>query len=234
MENEEVQYDLFGNVIDDMEISVKKTNKNKHKIIENDLGSDKKAVYEEIKFLRKQIEHYNKLYYEEDNSDLSDYAYDKLVVKLRKLEHANPEFVDSSSPTQKIGGKVKKGFSEIKHEVQMQSLQDVFSFEEVEEFVNKVIDEFGEDTEFVVETKIDGLSVSLEYEDGKFVRGSTRGDGFVGEDVTENLKVVKDIPHELKSKDTFEIRGEIYLPRNEFEKINEELLSKGKQLLANP
>lgn len=229
-----MQYDLFGNVIDDMEISVKKSNKNKHKIIENDLGSDKKAVYEEIKFLRKQIEHYNKLYYEDDNSDLSDYAYDKLVVKLRKLEHANPEFIDSDSPTQKVGGRVKKGFSEVKHEVQMQSLQDVFSFEEVEEFVNKVIDEFGEDTEFVVETKIDGLSVSLEYEDGKLVRGSTRGDGFIGEDVTENIKVIKDIPHELKSNDTLEIRGEIYLPRSEFEKINEELLSKGKQLLANP
>lgn len=234
MENEEIQYDLFGNVIEYSDISDKKAKKNKNKIRENDLASDKKAIYEEIKFLRKQIEHYNKLYYEEDNSDLSDYAYDKLTVKLRMLEHANPEFVDESSPTQKVGGKVKKGFSEVKHEVQMQSLQDVFSFEEVEEFANKVIEEFGEDTEFVVETKIDGLSVSIEYEDGKLIRASTRGDGFVGEDVTENIKVIKDVPHELKSKDTLEIRGEVYLPRSEFEKINEDLLSKGKQLLANP
>lgn len=233
-DNEQIQYDLFGNVIQDNELNEKKAKKSKNKILVNELSTDKKAIYEEIKFLRKQIEHYNKLYYEEDNSDLSDYAYDKLTVKLRMLEHANPEFVDSTSPTQKVGGKVKKGFSEVKHEVQMQSLQDVFSFEEVEEFVNKVIDEFGEDTEFVVETKIDGLSVSIEYEEGKLVRASTRGDGFVGEDVTENIKVIKDIPHELKSNDTLEVRGEIYLPRSEFEKINEDLLQKGKQLLANP
>lgn len=233
-EQNEVQYDLFGNVIEDYEMSEKKAKKSKNKLIINNLSTDKKAIYEEIKFLRKQIEHYNKLYYEEDNSDLSDYAYDKLTVKLRMLEHANPEFIDDSSPTQKVGGKVKKGFSEVKHDVQMQSLQDVFSYEEVEDFVNKVMDEFGEDTEFVVETKIDGLSVSLEYENGKLVRGSTRGDGFVGEDVTENIKVIKDIPHELKSNDTLEIRGEVYLPRSEFEKINEDLLKKGKQLLANP
>lgn len=164
--NEQVQYDLFGNVILDDESTLKKSKK-KTKINLNSLVGDKKAIYEEIKFLRKQIEHYNKLYYEEDNSDLSDYAYDKLTLKLRMLEHENPEFVDSDSPTQKVGGKIKKGFSEVKHEVQMQSLQDVFTFEDVEDFVNKVIDEFGEDTEFVVETKIDGLSVSLEYEKRK-------------------------------------------------------------------
>lgn len=230
---EQVQYDLFGNVIVDDESMLKKSKK-KTSINLNDLNGDKKAIYEEIKFLRKQIEHYNKLYYEEDNSDLSDYAYDKLTLKLRMLEHENPEFIDSDSPTQKVGGKTKKGFSEVKHEVQMQSLQDVFTFEDVEDFVNKVIEEFGEDTEFVVETKIDGLSVSLEYEEGKLIRASTRGDGFVGEDVTENIKMIKDIPQKLNSEDTLEIRGEVYLPRSEFEKINEDLLQKGKQLLANP
>lgn len=228
--NEQVQYDLFGNVVLDDSSKTKK----KKEININDLSKDKKEVYEEIKFLRKQIEHYNKLYYEEDNSDLSDYAYDKLTLKLRMLEHENPEFVDSDSPTQKVGGRTKKGFSEVKHEVQMQSLQDVFSFEEVEDFVNKVKNEFGEDTEFVVETKIDGLSVSLEYVEGNLVRASTRGDGFVGEDVTENIKMIKDIPQKLASNDTLEIRGEVYLPRCEFEKINEDLLQKGKQLLANP
>lgn len=230
-QNEPIQYDLFGNIITNEE--AKKKDKRKKRDITL-LGTDKKEIYEEIKRLRKQIEHYNKLYYEEDNSDLSDYAYDKLTVKLRKLEHDYPEFVDSSSPTQKVGGKTKKGFSEVKHEVQMQSLQDVFSYEEVEDFVTKVMNEFGEETEFVVETKIDGLSVSLEYEEGKLVRASTRGDGFVGEDVTENIKMIKDIPQQLKSNDTIEMRGEIYLPRSEFEKINEDLLQKGKQLLANP
>ena len=198
--------------MEDYNIDFKKSKKSKNKIIENDLATDKKAIYEEIKFLRKQIEYYNKMYYEEDNSDITDYAYDKLTVKLRMLEHAHPEFVDETSPTQKVGGRVKKGFSEVKHDVQMQSLQDVFSFEEVEEFVNKVIDEFGKDTEFIVETKIDGLSVSLEYENGKLVRGSTRGDGFVGEDVTENIKVIKDIPHELKSNDTFK-----YVRKNRYQ-----------------
>lgn len=111
----------------------------------------------------------------------------------------------------------------------MQSLQDVFSFDAVREFVEKVQKEYGDDTEFVVETKIDGLSVSLEYENGKLVRGSTRGDGNVGEDVTENLRVVNGIPEELKRKDTIEVRGEVYLPREEFNNINEKLEKEGKK-----
>lgn len=198
-------------------------------------GNDNKdEILKEIKKLRKQIEYYNKKYHEEDISEISDYAYDKLTARLRKLEEENPEFVTEKSPTKKVGGKTKKIFEQVTHEVQMQSLQDVFSFKDVEEFVDKVTEEFGVDTEFVVETKIDGLSVSLEYVDGKLVRGSTRGDGFVGENVTENIKVIKSIPHELKENVTVEIRGEVYLPRKEFEKINEELLSKGKQQLANP
>lgn len=197
-------------------------------------SDNKYEILNEIKELRKQIEYYNKKYHEEDISEISDYAYDKLTAKLKKLEEENPEFVTDKSPTKKIGGKTKKIFSQVTHEVQMQSLQDVFSFEEVENFVDKVMDEFGKDTEFVVETKIDGLSVSLEYVDGKLVRGSTRGDGFIGEDVTENIKVINSIPHKLQENVTVEVRGEVYLPRKEFEKINEELLSKGKQQLANP
>lgn len=198
-------------------------------------GNDsKEEILEEIKGLRKQIEYYNKKYHEEDISEISDYAYDKLTARLKKLEEENPEFVTEKSPTKKVGGKTKKIFEQVTHDVQMQSLQDVFSFEDVEKFVRAVMEEFGKNTEFVVETKIDGLSVSLEYVDGKLVRGSTRGDGFVGEDVTENLKMIKSIPKELKSSDTVEIRGEVYLPRKEFENINEELLKKGKQQLANP
>ncbi len=200
----------------------------------SDEESQRIKAREEILRLREEIEFHNRRYYDEDNPEISDYEYDKLTQRLKKLERKYPEFISSDSPTQKVGGHSKNIFSQVTHEVQMQSLQDVFSFDEVSEFVNKVIDEFGKDTEFVVETKIDGLSVSLEYVDGKLVRGSTRGDGFVGEDVTENIKMIKDIPQQLNSTDTLEIRGEVYLPRSEFEKINEDLFSKGKALLANP
>lgn len=193
-----------------------------------------KEIEEEMKRLVKQVNYYNKKYYEEDITEISDYAYDKLSVRLRELEAKYPKLKQKDSPTNKVGGKTKKIFTEVVHEVQMQSLQDVFSFADVEAFVDKVCDEFGKDTEFVVETKIDGLSVSLEYENGVLVRGSTRGDGFVGEDVTQNIMMIEDIPHQLSSNDTVEIRGEIYLPRKEFESINNLLLEKGKQQLANP
>lgn len=193
-----------------------------------------KEIEEEMKRLVKQVNYYNKKYYEEDVTEISDYAYDKLSVRLRELEAKYPHLKQKDSPTSRVGGKTKKIFTEVTHEVQMQSLQDVFSFADVEAFVDKVCDEFGKDTEFVVETKIDGLSVSLEYENGILVRGSTRGDGFVGEDVTQNIMMIKDIPHRLSSNDTVEIRGEVYLPRKEFENINNLLLEKGKQQLANP
>lgn len=193
-----------------------------------------KEIEEEMKRLVKQVNYYNKKYYEEDVTEISDYAYDKLSVRLRELEAKYPHLKQKDSPTSRVGGKTKKIFTEVVHEVQMQSLQDVFSFADVEAFVDKVCDEFGKDTEFVVETKIDGLSVSLEYENGILVRGSTRGDGFVGEDVTQNIMMIKDIPHRLSSNDTVEIRGEVYLPRKEFENINNLLLEKGKQQLANP
>lgn len=197
-------------------------------------NSGKEDIKKEIEKLRKKINYYNIKYHEEDSPVVSDYEYDKCMSRLKKLEKENPELVTKDSPTQKIGGKTKKVFEQVTHEVQMQSLQDVFEFEDVEEFVDKVKDEFGEKIQFIVETKIDGLSVSLEYENGKLVRGSTRGDGFVGEDVTDNLKCIKDIPLTLNSNETIEVRGEVYLPRKEFESINEELEKNGKQILANP
>ena len=191
-------------------------------------------VKEEIEKLRKEIEYHNKLYYEQDEPEISDYEYDKLTQRLKKLEKEHPELIVKSSPTQKIGGKTKNIFTQVVHDVQMQSLQDVFSLEEVEEFVDKVKEEYKDQTRFCVETKIDGLSVSLEYVDGVLVRGSTRGDGFIGEDVTQNIKMIKDIPQRLSSNDTIEVRGEVYLPRKEFEKINEELIANNKQQLSNP
>lgn len=191
-------------------------------------------VKEEIDRLRSEIEYHNKKYYDEDEPEISDYEYDKLTQRLKKLEKEHPEYVTDDSPTRKVGGHSKNIFNQVTHDVQMQSLQDVFSFDDVKDFVFKMQREYGENIEFTVETKIDGLSVSLEYENGKFVRGSTRGDGFIGEDVTENLKMVDGIPDSLITKDTFEVRGEVYLPRKEFESINEKLEESGKQILSNP
>ena len=192
------------------------------------------AIKEELERLRKEIEYHNKLYYEQDSPEISDYEYDKLTQRLKQIEKEHPELITKNSPTQKIGGKTKNIFTQVTHNIQMQSLQDVFSLEEVEEFVDKVKEEYGDRTDFCVETKIDGLSVSLEYENGVLKRGSTRGDGFVGEDVTQNIMQIKDIPYRLKSNDTIEVRGEVFLPRKEFEKINEELILKDKPQLSNP
>lgn len=195
---------------------------------------DLMKIKDEIEKLRDEIRYHNKRYYDDDDPEISDYEYDMLNQKLKNYEKDYPEFITKDSPTQKVGGHSKNIFSQVTHDVQMQSLQDVFSFEDVVDFVKKMQDEYGDNIEFTVETKIDGLSVSLEYENGRFVRGSTRGDGFVGEDVTENLKVVHGIPENLNTNDTFEVRGEVYLPRKEFESINEKLESAGKQILSNP
>ena len=199
-----------------------------------EIDETKNNIKKEIERLREEIEYHNRLYYEQDEPEISDYEYDKLTQRLKKLEKEHPEFIVKSSPTQKIGGKTKNIFTQVVHDVQMQSLQDVFSLEEVEEFVDKVKEEYKEKTKFCVETKIDGLSVSLEYKNGVLVRGSTRGDGFVGEDVTPNIKMIKDVPQRLNTDDTIEVRGEVYLPRKEFEKINEELIANNKQQLSNP
>lgn len=196
--------------------------------------SNNENIKEELEKLRKEIEYHNKLYYEKDEPEISDYEYDKLTQRLREIEREHPELITKNSPTQKVGGKTKNIFTQVVHDVQMQSLQDVFSLQDVEEFVDKVKDEFQDKTQFCVETKIDGLSISLEYENGILARGSTRGDGFVGEDVTENIKMIKDIPTKLTTNDTIEVRGEVYLPRKEFEKINEDLLAQNKQQLSNP
>lgn len=198
----------------------------------NDIEIEK--IKKELETLRKEIEFHNKLYYEKDEPKISDYEYDQLTQRLRTIESEYPELVTRSSPTQKVGGKTKNIFTQVVHDVQMQSLQDVFTLEDVENFVDKVHNEFGNNTKFCVETKIDGLSVSLEYVEGKLVRGSTRGDGYIGEDVTENIKQIRSIPSQLTTNDTIEVRGEVYLPRKEFDKINEELLSQNKQQLSNP
>lgn len=189
-----------------------------------------------VKELREIIAYHNKKYYDDDAPEISDFEYDMLNNELKNLEKQFPELINKESNTQKVGGTVKKGFKEVTHEVPLLSLQDIFSFEEVYEFdkrIKKQAEEFGENTTYVVETKIDGLSASLKYIDGKFVQGATRGNGQVGEDVTNNLATVKTIPKELNEKINITVRGEVFIGKKEFEKMNEEIGYEDGNLFAN-
>ncbi len=190
----------------------------------------------QVKELREKLEYYANKYYDEDAPEISDYEYDMMMNRLKALEKQFPEFITPDSLTQKVGGHVKEGFKQVTHEVPLQSLQDVFSFEELEEFdtrVRKQAEEENEELNYVVETKIDGLSVALEYIDGVFVRGATRGNGLVGEDITDNLRTIKSIPKVLNEKINITVRGEVFIGTKEFEKMNEEQEILGKQLFAN-
>ena len=198
---------------------------------------EKEEAKKRIKELRKIVEYHANKYYNEDNPEISDFEYDMLMVELRNLEKQYPEFISSDSLTQKVGGKVKEGFKKVEHEVPLQSLQDVFSFAEVREFLDRIEKQALEnnisEVSYVVETKIDGLSSALEYKEGKFVRGATRGNGLVGEDVTENLKTIKTIPKEIKDKINITVRGEVFIAKKEFEKMNEERQENEEELFAN-
>jgi len=192
-------------------------------------------IEKRVSELREVINYHNYKYYIEDNAEISDYEYDILYRELETLESQNPRLITSDSPTQRIGGKPLEGFDKVIHTVQMQSLADVFSEEELLAFDVRVREAVGEKIEYVTEKKIDGLSVSLEYEDGRFVRGSTRGDGLVGEDVTQNLRTIKSIPLTLKEKiPALEVRGEVFISKKDFIKINEEQEAADLPLFANP
>ena len=198
---------------------------------------NKNQAKERIEELRKQVEYHAKRYYDEDKPEISDFEYDMLMVELRNLEKEFPEYKSKDSLTQKVGGHVKEGFAKVTHEVPLQSLQDVFSIEEVKDYIEK-IEEKAKENEiknktYVVETKIDGLSAALEYKKGKFVRGATRGNGLVGEDVTENLKTVKTIPMELSEKIDIIVRGEVFISKSDFEKMNQEREENEEELFAN-
>lgn len=187
-----------------------------------------------INELREIINHHNHKYYVEDMPEISDYEYDMLMRELRELESAHPEYVTPDSPTQRVGGKPAEGFEKVYHYNPMLSLNDVFSKGELHEFDRRVREAVG-DAEYIVERKVDGLSVLLEYRDGVFFRGSTRGDGLVGEDVTSNLKTVKSMPLRLREPlPGLEVRGEVYISRKDFEKINEEQEIAEQPLFANP
>ena len=192
-----------------------------------------KMIKERIEELRRLLEYHSKKYYVEDSPEIADFEYDALYRELQDLEKEHPEFDSPTSPTKRVGGAVLDKFEKVTHTVQMQSLQDVFSREELFSALEKM--KVSDNTLFALEYKIDGLSVSLEYENGVFVRGSTRGDGVIGEDITENLKTVNAIPLTLNEKIPFiEVRGEVYMPKAVFHELNREREERGEQLLANP
>ena len=195
---------------------------------------EKTKIKERMEYLSAELERHNRNYYVLDNPEISDYDYDMMMRELRQLEKDNPEFASENSPTKRVGGAALNTFNKVEHRVQMASLQDVFSFEEVESFVNRCKAQLT-DPVFIVEPKIDGLSVSLEYENGELTVGSTRGDGFVGEDVTANLKTIRSIPLKLTQQVPFiEVRGEVYMPVKSFEELTAQQELMDEQPFKNP
>jgi len=189
---------------------------------------------ERINHLRKLIAYHSKRYYENDSPEISDFEYDKMFEELKVLELANPQLFSPTSPTQRVGGAALDKFEKVTHEVKMASLTDVFDEEALRAFIRKTKEEVGADTEFSVEPKIDGLSISLKYENGVLKVGATRGNGTVGEDVTANVKTIRSIPLELTEGVNITVRGEVYMPHSSFEKLNREKEANGESLWANP
>ncbi|MBQ8817385.1 MAG: NAD-dependent DNA ligase LigA [Clostridia bacterium] len=190
-------------------------------------------ITERVEELRKSLTYHSERYYVYDSPEISDYDYDMMYSELLKLENEYPELYSPTSPTVRVGGRALDKFEKVTHAYRMDSLSDVFSFEELDDFCARVSEKIKKPA-YSVEPKIDGLSVSLIYEKGIFVKGATRGDGVEGEDVTENLRTVYSIPLSLAEPLDLTVRGEVYMPRSVFEKINAERESKGKALMANP
>ncbi len=194
----------------------------------------------EIKHLRSEIARHDRLYYLQASPEISDFEYDALFARLKRLEAEHPELVTPDSPTQKVGGAPVDGFAQVEHAVPMLSLDNSYSIEDVREFDARVRKSLPaqESPSYVAELKIDGVSVSLAYRGGVLWRAATRGDGAVGDDITENVKTIKSVPLRLKGQfdpgEEIEVRGEVYIPRSDFEKMNEEREAAGEQLLANP
>ncbi len=198
---------------------------------------DKTAIKKELEELRAKVAYHARKYYVDDAPEISDYDYDIMYHKLLALEEENPEFFDPASPTRRVGGRPLDKFEKVTHTVQMTSLADVFSFEELSGFlggVEKVLNETERASLWSVEPKIDGLSVALKYEKGIFIQGATRGDGLVGEDVTQNIRTIFSLPLTLPEALTFTVRGEVYMPRHVLEAINARREAEGKPLMANP
>lgn len=192
-------------------------------------------VQKEILQLRKEINHHSKLYYVYDAPIISDYDFDMLMQRLKALEAAHPELITPDSPTQRVGGQVLSQFTPVHHQVPLESLTDVFSYDELFAFGERMDSLIAEAHDYTVEPKIDGLSMSLEYENGVFVRGATRGDGTTGEDVTENLRTVRSVPLRIENApERLIVRGEVYMSKAVFEELNREREINGEALLANP
>ena len=195
---------------------------------------NKEDARKRIDELKEITAYHAKKYYDDDDPEISDFEYDMLMLELRNLEKQFPDLITSDSLTQHVGGTVKEGFEKVEHEVPLQSLQDIFDYDELyafDERVKKALD--NESVKYIVETKIDGLSVSLEYKNGNFVRGATRGNGLVGEDITENLMTIKHIPKKLKEPVDIIVRGEVFIGKAEFDKMNEEREANEESLFAN-
>ena len=190
-------------------------------------------IKQEMHSLQETLEYHSRLYYELDSPIIQDEEYDALFRRLVELEKEYPQLASPNSPTQRVGGRVLESFSKVRHKVPMDSFGDIFSEEEIYEFVDKIKKEFPE-ADFIVEKKFDGLSVSLEYEKGVLIRGLTRGDGIFGEDVTENIKTIKSVPLKLNSEKNLIVRGEVYMPRKVFAKLNEKREENGEKTFANP
>ena len=190
-------------------------------------------ILERIKELRKTLSYHAKRYYVYDDPEISDFEYDRLYAELVRLEEENPQYFDPTSPTNRVGGKPLDKFEKVTHTVQMNSLSDVFEYEEIRDFVDRMA-AIVENPVFSVEPKIDGLSVALTYENGILINGATRGDGTVGEDVTQNIKTINSIPLSIEKPLSFCLRGEVYMPRKVFYALNEEREKNSQQLLANP
>lgn len=192
-------------------------------------------IQKEITALRRELEKHNRLYYVEDAPIISDYEYDMLMQKLKALEAEHPELITPDSPTQKVGGAPLSKFEPVRHQVPLESLMDVFSYDELFAFGERMDASLPEGHSYVVEPKIDGLSMSLEYENGIFVRGATRGDGVTGENVTENLRTVRSLPlHIENAPERLIVRGEVYMSKAVFEELNAQRELRGEPLLANP
>jgi DNA ligase (NAD+) len=192
-------------------------------------------ILKKIQKLREVINRHDYLYNVKDAPEITDAEYDRLYYELDKLEKEYPQYHDVNSPTQRIGAKLLEGFSKVEHQVQMQSLQDVFGEDELSDFLIKTEKSSGKKIEYIIERKIDGLSVSLEYQNGEFLRGSTRGNGFVGEDITANLRTIKTIPMVLTEKIPYiEVRGEVFIGKSDFKALNEEQDENSEQVFANP
>lgn len=184
----------------------------------------------EIDELRSRIEYHSKLYYENDAPEISDYEYDMMFRRLVELEAAHPEYYSATSPTVRVGGAALDKFEKVTHETKLGSLQDVFDYDELRNFISGI----DEQDEYSVEYKIDGLSVALTYDNGEFILGATRGDGFIGENVTANLRTVRSIPLRIPYSGHLVVRGEVYMPRQSFERLNAEREEGGEALFANP